>query len=439
MTSPGRRYRLDPSVQIFGTTIVGGSPLRLFRVTESGRAAVAAIASGSPTPPTPLVERLLDAGVVHPITGSIAAFTAADVTVVVPAFGPPDRVPDGAVVVDDGSEPPIEDATIRLDANRGPAAARNAGLARVTTPVVAFVDSDVALTDDWLAPLLSHFDDPRVGAVAPRVRSRSRPGPLGRYERRHSPLDLGVLPARVRAGSAVSYVPAAVLVCRTAAVREIGGFDETLRFGEDVDLVWRLDDAGWWVRYEPAVEVEHEARPSWPAWLRQRVGYGSSAAPLAARHPGRLAPLRMSGWSLGAWLLGVIGRPVLGAAVGVGSAAALIRKLPDVPARAAFRLAATGNLRAGDQIGRAVRRAWLPLIAVASTRSRAARGVLAASLLAARHPVVVADDAAYCVGLWRGMVAGHSLAAIVPDIVSWPGRTSASSRHQFDDDDQRAR
>ena len=57
----------------------------------------------------------------------------------------------------------------------------------------------------------------------------------------------------------------------------------------------------------------------------------------------------MSGWSVAAWALATVGRPVLGTAVGAGSAAALVRKLPDVPAPAAFRLAALGNLLAGDR------------------------------------------------------------------------------------------
>lgn len=416
----GVRYQLDASVQRFGTALVGGSPLTLFRVTEAGSAAIERLAAGEAVESTPLVERLLDAGAIHPIRDR-SEHTVDDVTLVVPTYGLPAAVPDGAVLVDDGSQPPVERATVRLEANAGPAAARNAGLELVDTPLVAFVDADVELPDGWLDALLPHFDDPRVGAVAPRVRSTKGERLLSRYERAHSPLDLGDQPARIRAGSRVSYVPAAVLVCRTDAVRSIDGFDSSLRFGEDVDLVWRLDDAGWRCRYEPASTVDHAPRPDWRAWRRQRVGYGSSAGPLARRHPGRLPPLRTSGWSLGAWLLAVLGQPVAAAAVGIGSAVALVPKLPDVPPAAAFRIAAIGNARAGEHIARAVRRAWLPLVALLAIRSRSARVVLVVSLLEARHPIVVADDAAYCAGVWRGMFAARTVDPIVPDIVSWPG------------------
>ncbi len=421
----GTRYRLDHSVQRFGKAIIGGSPLKLFRVSDAGASVIDRIADGDAVPSSGLVTALVEAGAIHPEPDS-SQFGADDVTIVVPTCGTPRRVPDGAVLVDDGSPVPVPGASLRLERNRGPGAARNAGLTRVTTPLVAFVDTDVELPDSWLAPLLGHFADPQVALVAPRVTTAASGSPVTWYERGNSPLDLGPEPARVRAGTRVSYVPAAAIVCRVDARRDVGGFDESLRAGEDVDLVWRLDEAGWRCRYEPAAEVRHDPRPSWSAWVRQRITYGSSAAPLARRHHGALAPLRMNGWSVATWALAAVGRPILGSAVGVGSAAALIRKLPDVPRRAAFELAARGNLQAGDQIAKAVRRVWWPIVAVAAVRWRTARRVLLAAALASRHPVRLADDVAYSIGVWRGMIAERTMAPLVPEISSWPGRRPAA-------------
>ena len=107
-------------------------------------------------------------------------------------------------------------------------------------------------------------------------------------------------------------MPAAALVVRVDALRSIGGFDADLRVGEDVDLVWRLDEAGWRCRYDPRAEVDHLPRPTLAAWAAQRMSYGRSAAPLALRHPGALAPAAVSGWSAGAWGLTAAGRPVAG-------------------------------------------------------------------------------------------------------------------------------
>lgn len=413
-------YTLDASVQRYGDLVVGGSPLKLFRLTAAGARLVDRIAGGEAVLESDLVDRLQDAGAIHPApTGS--PFTATDVTVVVPTIGRASAYPPGAIVVQDGVGVALPGATVRLGGHCGAAVARNEGLGRVTTPLVAFVDDDVELSEGWLDPLLAHFADERVALVAPRVVTPAdRPGRLVAYEHDGSPLDLGPEPARIRAGTRVGYVPAAAIVCRTDAIRQIGGFAPELRYGEDVDLVWRLDDAGWRCRYEPASVVHHPARASWTAWVRQRIGYGSSAAPLARRHPGKLAPLRMSGWSIAAWLLSSTRHPVLGSGLALGSAAALVRKLPDLPPRAAFGLAASGNLRAGEQIADAIRRAWWPLLAIAALRSTSARRILLASLLASRHPIRLADDLAYSLGVWKGVLRHRIAAPLIPSLTRFP-------------------
>ncbi len=83
---------------------------------------------------------------------------------------------------------------------------------------------------------MGHFDDPLVAIVAPRVRSLlGRPqGLISRYLAARSPLDMGPREADVKPGGRVSYVPAATLVVRRSVLEQ--GFDENLRYGEDVDL-----------------------------------------------------------------------------------------------------------------------------------------------------------------------------------------------------------
>jgi mycofactocin glycosyltransferase len=419
------RYRLDRTVERHGDVVIGGSPLKLFRLSAGGVAVVERIERGEAVAPSVLVDRLLDAGAIHPLPDADAphAFAASDVTIVVPVHGELGRVPFGSIVVDDASPSPVAGATIRLDTNLGPASARMVGLGHVTTPLVAFVDADVALPDGWLDELLPHFDDSRVGLVAPRIRSMPGGSALERYESRRSPLDLGPEPARIRAGTRVSYVPAAAIVVRVDAIHEVAGFDVDVRFGEDVDLVWRLDEAGWKCRYEPAVEAHHPPRPTWRAWARQRIDYGSSAAPLSTRHAGRLAPVEMSGWSAGAWGLAAAGYPLAGVVVGAGSAAALVPKLGDVPPRVSLRIAGLGNLHAGRLLAGAVRRVWWPIVLVAAIRSRRARLIALASLIPLRHPVQLADDVAYGIGVWKGMWRERTVAPLIPRFTSWPGRT----------------
>ena len=300
-------YSLDASTHrpAGSDVVIGGSPLRVFRLTAAGTVAFARLAAGEDvtagTTVDGLVDRLLDAGAIHPHHVA-SPYGTADVTVVVPAFvlgesalaeivrGCPGVA--AVIAIDDASEPPVHAVdgarVLRLRTNAGPAVARNAGLGAVTTPLVAFVDTDVRLQPGWLDLLLPHFADRQVGLVAPRVASAPGAGPVAGYERGNSPLDLGPEPGRIAPGTRLSYVPAAAIVVRTDALRAIGGFDRRLRLGEDVDAVWRLIEAGWRCRYEPAVVVHHRPRGSWRGLVAQRISYGSSAAPLAKRHRGAL-------------------------------------------------------------------------------------------------------------------------------------------------------
>jgi len=272
------------------------------------------------------------------------------------------------------------------------------------------------------------------------------------YEAANSPLDMGSSPSPVGTGRAVAYVPGAVLAVRTEAARAVGGFDEGLRWGEDVDFVWRLASAGYSVRYEPAAIAGHRPRPNWCALFAQRRRYGASAAPLAARHGGAVAPVRCSWLSAGAWAAAAAVPAGFGAAallLAVGASAARVYRLSGCRGpeawRLAVRLAARGHARAGLWTARAVTRAWWPVLLAAAVRCRRLRGALAAATVVsallnrvspagsrARSPadpadtarlgqvaeiaLRVADDAAYSVGVWQGVIAHRSLRAVLPDL-----------------------
>ncbi|MGH8997840.1 MAG: glycosyltransferase, partial [Acidimicrobiia bacterium] len=284
--------------------MLGGSPVRLFRLSPGGAATVRHLGEGmsleetrrlTGVDPGSLARRLLDAAVFEPRPPPGAGgFTAADVTVVIPVRDratalPPllARIP-GALVVDDGSVDHSGDVAaaagakvIRRPVAGGPAAARNTGIGAASTPLVAFVDSDCLPDTGWLERLLPHFADPAVGAVAPRITGRPAAGPVGlagRYDTACSALDMGPIPAAVGApGSRVPYVPAAAVVARRHALVELGGFSDDMPLGEDVDLVWRLVGAGWTVRYAPDVAVAHAPRRDWEAVLGRRFAYGLAA------------------------------------------------------------------------------------------------------------------------------------------------------------------
>jgi len=354
------------------------------------------------------------------------------------------------VVVDDGSRDAgavrrlcgRHSATlIRHDLARGPAAARNAGLGAATTERVAFLDSDSEPLARWLDLLNQHLDDPMVAAAAPRIiaspaSSSGAPGWLGAYETAVSSLDLGAREGQVRPHSGIPYVPGVALLVRRSAVG--AGFDESMRVAEDVDLVWRLAEAGWRVRYEPAALVAHEHPRTVLAWARRRAFYGTGAALLADRHGPAVAPIVLSPWSAAAWLFLLAGRRgALGsAAVLVWASARLGGRLTGVGARwpLAARLVTLGSVSAGRQLASALLRHFWPASAVLAASSRRARRWLAwiAAVDAVfswwphRREIPMAgfalfrrlDDLCYGAGLWCGMLRARSFRALRPKIGS---------------------
>lgn len=404
---------------------------------------------------------LLDRGLAEPWWPDepLADDRVTDVTVVVPVHDRPaeltrllaalpSTVP--VVVVDDASTSPVEIAgrpavrVLKLDRNRGPAAARNAGLAEVRTPYVAFVDSDVEPVPGWLGLLRRHLDDPAVALVAPRVLGRE-PQPddgwLDRYEQARSSLDLGPDAAVVRRHGLVSYVPSACLLARVEAIGS--GFDETMRAGEDVDLVWRLGDGGHTVRYAPEARVRHDHRTRFGSWISRKAFYGTSAADLAARHGDAVAPIVVTPWSLvfTAALLAQRRWSVPVAAVSMTAAAvAGFRKLDraEHPVRTAATMAAEGAVGAAWQTASALTRHYWPVaVAAAAVSPRARRALLVAAIgegiadhlriRPAMDPVSYLaahrlDDLGYGAGAWTGAWRARSAAALRPGFKGFPKR-----------------
>ncbi|MFM7756500.1 MAG: mycofactocin biosynthesis glycosyltransferase MftF [Actinomycetota bacterium] len=448
-----RRFIVDASWWRSRDTVLAGWPLRMFRFTARARPLLDALESSTPVSDIhrTLLDRLLKADAIHERFVDHSA-SLDQVTVVLPVRDAPDldelltSLPPVArvVVVDDGSSPPIaarDGVTfLRHDVSLGPAAARNAGAALADTEFILFIDADVVIpaggAETW-APLLGHFDDHQVGLVAPRVASIPGASVLARYEMTDSPLDMGPHPARLHRGGRLSYVPSAVIMVRTAHFRRHGGFDARLRFGEDVDLVWRFDADGVRCRYEPDVVVHHRPRSTWPDMWRQRFHYGTSAAPLEERHPGALAPLRWSAWTAAPWIALLGGFPVVAGILAGVPAVRLRRSLGrelgrDTSGidRIVIHTVAAGHLQAGRSVARAMSRVWWPLLALAGlVTRRAPRLWMAAVVLpglwqwrerrSTLDPVTYvlarwSDDLAYGAGVWTGGARPRRLDVIRP-------------------------
>lgn len=462
----GFAVQLDRRVRAVGpTALLGGSPTRLLRLSPTARGLIdGTLPEGRvqvrDDTSAHLARTLLDATVAHPRpTGGPSH---RDVTVVVPVRDNPAGLRRlvmslrglTVIIVDDGSAAPVAEhdfpdapcdiEIVRHDRSRGPAAARNTGLQRCHTDFVAFLDSDVEPRRGWLESLLGHFCDPAVAVAAPRIVAfDSGPGSsvLARYEAQRSALDLGEREAPVLPYSTVSYVPSAAIVCRRSAIERIGGFDESLASGEDVDLCWRLIEDGMRLRYEPIALVSHQHRHTLRAWVARRAFYGTSAAPLSLRHPDKTAPVVISVWNLMAWLLLALVPPVGVAAAAVAVAVSARRTARAMAGTGAgvgqpVWLAMRGFGGGGLQLSSALSRSYWPAAVVAAAVSRRCRrAVLAAAAVdagrswftrttppgAAVGPLGYTaltrlDDTAYGAGLWAGVIRDRTLRPLIPSI-----------------------
>ena len=449
-TLSGCTLILDDSAQEISSGLwAGGTPLRLLRLSKTAEALLDDLLAGIPSEGSgaALARRLVDSGMAHPRFDD-SPFGQEDLTVVIPTrdrSGELDALlwrlaPLRCLVVDDASNEPLALARVcaahgarllRSDAPLGPGGARNLGAAHVTSPLVAFVDSDVSCSAEDLETLLSQFSDPQVAGVAPRVRGPHGARLLERFESDASPLDMGTRRSIVRPGTKVSYVPTACLILRQELSIDL--FNAELQVGEDVDAVWRIAQAGWSIRFEAGTEVEHPARSTLGSWLAQRHSYGRSAGALGRHHGDAIAPLRGAPWVLLGWGSAALGYPGLGLGLVVGSAPRLAKKLEGVsetPEQLALELTLRQGLAAVPVVARQLLRSYAPALVVAAFFSRRARRSLLGVVLlaglgrwrtkrAGLDPIrftalSTLDDLAYCSGLWRGALEERSLRALRP-------------------------
>lgn len=460
--------QVDRRVRVLndGSALLGGSPTRLLHLAPAaqdmlsdGRLTVRDATSAY------LARTLLDATVAHPRPSSGPSHR--DITVVIPVRDNHSGLHRlvallrglRVIVVDDGSSSPVaaadftdvhsEITVLRHPQCRGPAAARNTGLAACTTDFVGFLDSDVVPRRGWLEALLGHFCDPTVALVAPRIVGLAHSDRwLARYEAMHSSLDLGRREAPIVPYSTVSYVPSAAIICRRSMLVDVGGFDETLHSGEDVDLCWRLIESGSRLRYEPIALVAHDHRTQVRDWMTRKAFYGGSAAPLAMRHPDKTAPLVVSGWTLAAWILIGIGSGMgnlgsLAIALLTGRRVATAMRSANAPFHDVMVVAIRGLWSAALQLAVAICRHYWPVALCAALLSRKCRrvvviaGIVEGTVDWLRHrnaavalddddarslglPTYLlikrVDDLAYGVGLWCGVVRGRTMAPLKPKI-----------------------
>jgi glycosyltransferase involved in cell wall biosynthesis len=204
------------------------------------------------------------------------------------------------VVVDDGSrdrtaEIAMEFPEFRLirQSNKGLSVARNVGLFAARGEIIAYTDSDCVVDPDWLtlmvrAMVAGGFDGCGGPNYAPHEEGRvegcvaAAPG-----------APCHVLVADDRA----EHLAGCNMVFTKAALVAVGGFDaQFTSAGDDVDICWRVLDAGLTLGYCPSAFVWHFRRNTVKAYYGQQRGYGRAEAALYLKYPERFNGLGQIKW-----------------------------------------------------------------------------------------------------------------------------------------------
>jgi GT2 family glycosyltransferase len=173
---------------------------------------------------------------------------------------------------------------------RGAAAALNVGIAEARHPIVCQVDQDVILKPGWMATLAATLAEPGVAAAQGYyVTSRGRS-----LWSRVMGLDLEQRYRRLRSRY-VDHVCTGNSAYRAAALRRVGPFDESLGYGYDNDMSYRLTASG----YRLVLCRDARSVHCWPdgpaAYLRRQYGMGYGRLDLVAKHRRRIVGDDISG------------------------------------------------------------------------------------------------------------------------------------------------
>lgn len=203
--------------------------------------------------------------------------TCFDISIIVPVYNRPAEVQEcvGAlqtatrglrsemILVDDGSTDDTAQVieglgakVLSLDRNYGQSVARNRGAQYARAPLLLFVDSDVALAPDAVVKVVDFMNDnPQYAAVFGSYDDQPRyQGLVSQYRNllHHFTHQIGALEA--------STFWAGCGAVRTAVFLAIGGFTEGPFRVEDIELGYRLRDAGHRIRLEPSIQGTHLKR-----------------------------------------------------------------------------------------------------------------------------------------------------------------------------------
>ncbi|MCB9707199.1 MAG: glycosyltransferase [Myxococcales bacterium] len=234
-----------------------------------------------------------------------------DVTLVIPARNAADTLPDclraakavlgeeglrAITVVDDGSTDDTGAIAVALGAHvirghgQGPAAARNLGWRAARTPLIWFVDADCVIEAGALRILKHQLREGDVGAVGGSYGNMREDSMIA------SLIHEEIVERHLRMPNEVNFLATFNVVFRKDVLEQVGGFDEHFLKAQDVELAYRVKEAGWRLGFDARSRVKHFHLSSFWKYLEVQRKQGYWRMWLYLKHPRRMTGDSYSGW-----------------------------------------------------------------------------------------------------------------------------------------------
>lgn len=152
-------------------------------------------------------------------------------------------------------------------------AARNLGIRKAESDILAFTDADCRPQPDWLEKLIQPFADSQVGIVAGEIVAFAGKSLLEKYGDRYQLMSQKFLVEH----PFCPYGQTANLAIRKQAFADVGLFRPYLTTGGDADICWRIQREGnWKLAYAPDAVILHRHRSNLENFRSQWRRYGRS-------------------------------------------------------------------------------------------------------------------------------------------------------------------
>jgi poly-beta-1,6-N-acetyl-D-glucosamine synthase len=140
---------------------------------------------------------------------------------------------------------------VHLAQNQGKAMALQAGSLLAKSEILICIDGDALLDKQAAHWMVKHFvEDAQVAAVTGNPRIRNRSTLLGRVQVGEFSSIVGMIKRAQRSFGRIFTVSGVITAFRKSAVHQVGYWSADM-LTEDIDITWKLQRAGWDVRFEP--------------------------------------------------------------------------------------------------------------------------------------------------------------------------------------------